>query len=421
MENTALAIQSAALSVRQQSGAGIVPAQVAHDLAERLKFMIVNGKKLSQDEVFALAQFSAANDLNPFAGESYYLPGTGPVPGIVGYERKAKEELEREATRHGINEVVYFDIEYVTPEISECGYEPGKDIAYKVILTDSLSSATWRKALNEMMGILREAGVTDYYREALAMVGKRPSWTGTGVVRLAENFGGDKMDRHERAKKRARKQAIKRRFPDLNLHEPENFNDAEPMISIEQPTAPRLSESEYLNKLGYGTEIVQSERIDHNPDNFMMGSDENDGDDIPDFGHKPEPTPLTAPITPPVNSAPAGRPLSAENLRSFMAQKVEKYISKNQTVDTDKQRQLLAMCLRQVFEGDDTRRKQCQLYLTGFASTKDMSGAHVKALIDWLNPTQDSGGAYVVNSDAAKEAYLVVTASAIEHGQQELF
>ena len=136
---------------------------------------------------------------------------------------------------------------------------------------------------------------------------------------------------------------------------------------------------------------------------------------------KPAPAPAQPPASAPAANGKKTRPLSAVDLRHYVGKKANEYIVAKKETATDKQRQLLAMCLRQVFEGDDTRRKQTQLYLTGFASTKDMSGAHVKALIDWLNPTQDSGGAYVVNSDAAKEAYIVLTASAIEHGQQELF
>src|SRR5512137_1884010 len=69
------------------------------ELAERFKLLIVNGKNLQGNEALALAQYSQMTDLNPFAGECYYLPGIGPGPGIAGWRKKADEQLEWEARK----------------------------------------------------------------------------------------------------------------------------------------------------------------------------------------------------------------------------------------------------------------------------------------------------------------------------------
>ena len=43
-------------------------------------------------------------------------------------------------------------------------------------------------------------------------------------------------------------------------------------------------------------------------------------------------------------------------------------------------------------------------YLTGVSSIKDMPDATILALYKWLNPAQDSGGLWVADGMAAREA-----------------
>ena len=61
-------------------------------------------------------------------------------------------------------------------------------------------------------------------------------------------------------------------------------------------------------------------------------------------------------------------------------------------------------------------------YLTGEASTKNISGPTFKAIVeDWLKMVQDSGGAYSIDAMAAREAEGIVTAALVGEGQQALF
>jgi hypothetical protein len=223
-------------------------------LTKRLGVMIVNGKKLSDIEINALAAYSMTNDLNPFNGECYYMPGLGPTPGIAGWRKKAQEQLEWEAKNS--NEIgAHYWVEYTKAEQNEARFDPTKDVAWKVILRDWLSNKKWRQAVFEAMRELKEVGVDKPYEEALKLVGTEPTWTGIGVVTSTENFGNDKMDRNERAKKRAEKIALRKRFPRIELpdmdYEPEDVIDVIP--TVENPNK-ITSESEILDQLGYKKE-----------------------------------------------------------------------------------------------------------------------------------------------------------------------
>lgn len=224
----------------------------ARDLASRLKFMIANGNKLEDKEVYALAQYSAANDLNPFAQECYYLPGIGPCPGIVGWRKKAQEQLIWEAEKAGVNGA-HFWIESRDAQPGEAVFDPSKDIAVIVTLRDWLSSSRWRHEVFETARQLKEFGSKDPMQEAKDFVGPEPVWTGAGVVYGSENFGArDKFDRRERAAKRAEKIALRKRFPRVNLPEPigaeVDFVDAS---FSEEQTRPTHTESENMRALGF--------------------------------------------------------------------------------------------------------------------------------------------------------------------------
>lgn len=202
----------------------------ARRFARRLKFMIVNGQKLTDQEVYALAHYSAANQLNPFAQECYYMPGVGPVTGIVGFRRKARESIQDEVKKW-MDIGIKFDgpqnywLEKRPATHDEAMFQDG-DIAIHVTLHDSMARRQWQKDFFLAMRELREAGCTDFKeckKLAEEMVGNEPVWTGVGVVSQGEKFGADgkpeKYDRTERAEKRAEKQALKKRFPSLQQYD----------------------------------------------------------------------------------------------------------------------------------------------------------------------------------------------------------
>ncbi|MBC8254484.1 MAG: hypothetical protein H8E35_10655 [Ardenticatenia bacterium] len=62
------------------------------ELAQRIKLFLPNGDKLKEHEVLALSQISLAYALNAFNGEVFYLPGKGPMVGIKGLRKAARNQ-----------------------------------------------------------------------------------------------------------------------------------------------------------------------------------------------------------------------------------------------------------------------------------------------------------------------------------------
>lgn len=236
----------------------------AREFASRLKFMIVNGNKLEDREVYALAHYAAANGLNPFAQEAYYLPGTGPITGIVGFRRKAQESLEDECKLHGVTEPQRFWVETreATPE--EANFEPG-DIAVHVTLRESLTNKAWRHAYFETVRELKEFGDAKPFETAKEFVGKEPVWTGVGVVYASEAFAApgkkEKFDRYERAAKRGEKIALKKRFPSLQSIDTGNEHDDAITVSfVEQEQLPEpVDVNKNLKDMGFDPAVVEGE------------------------------------------------------------------------------------------------------------------------------------------------------------------
>lgn len=235
-------------------------------MAQKLRYMIQNGAKLADQEVMALAQYSVANDLNPFAQECYYLPGKGPCPGIVGWRKKAQEQLDWESAQ-AHEPGAHFWVEYEPAGPDEAKFDASKgDVAWKAVLRDWLSSKRWRNAYFQTARDLREMGVPNPLEEAKHYVGPEPVWTGVGVVSGSENFGGDKLDRNERAKKRAEKVALRKRFPRVNLPEPEGV-DVD-VVDVQFVEAPRngKSEGQLIGELTGSAPVVTGEIVDPEPE-----------------------------------------------------------------------------------------------------------------------------------------------------------
>ncbi len=126
----------------------------------------------------------------------------------------------------------------------------------------------------------------------------------------------------------------------------------------------------------------------------------------------------------PKQNAPATvkpeRPLDPEKLREMIGKKAAQH---GNAPASQKQIQLAAMILDLCFAGQtevDRMRHTCSKYLTGTASLKEMEGGFVKAILDWLNPQQDSGGAYAPDEMAVREMQSVWTAANVADGQQAL-
>ena len=110
------------------------------------------------------------------------------------------------------------------------------------------------------------------------------------------------------------------------------------------------------------------------------------------------------------------RPYEPDTLRAALAKKVE--IIGNYDA-SDQQRNLLGALLSEYFQ-DDNKRHTVQLWLTGSSSTKDMGGAIVKAMLDWLKPSKDDSNAYVIDEMARKELSHILTIALMDEGQAAL-
>lgn len=243
------------LAIRTNSSIALVDAD---QLASRLQLMIYNGKKLSPDETKALATYATVNDLNPFVGECYYLPGIGPTPGIAGWRKKADEQLEYEARRAACPSARFW-CDYVDAEPGETGALQSGDFAVKAILHDTITKMQWeQRILSAMIEFLKNK-IPNAQELATQLIGAEPTWSAIGIVRATETFGPDKMPRYERACKRAEKAAIRKRFPRVYLPEPAGFNDVVDGSFIEHTLPPpERSASQNLHDLGYDVAEIES-------------------------------------------------------------------------------------------------------------------------------------------------------------------
>lgn len=253
--------------VRTNGGSAMIMSQDPEKVASRLKLMIVNGKRLQDQEALALAQYAIGTGLNPFLNECYYLPGIGPGPGIAGWRRKAQEQLDYEAKRADLPIAqVWASARPATPD--EANFDPDKDIAYFVTIHDSISRTLWEKRiLSHYIDLVKNGLKDNAWELARELAGPEPEWSGVGVVKSNENFGSaEKFDRHERAKKRGEKLAIRKRF-NLNLPAPvvwEEYDIIEADVSFVD-AEPRPTKT-VMAELGFDEPEPETPAIEYPPE-----------------------------------------------------------------------------------------------------------------------------------------------------------
>jgi len=168
--------------------------------------------------------------------------------------------------------------EYFHAEPADCVFDPEKDIAYKVVIHDSVSRKRWTDSIKEIAVDFMKAGAPffDSYDKAKELIGEEPVTVSWGVVFSSENFSAagkvEKFDRHERAKKRGEKLCLRKRFPRIHLPEPENFDDqtidAEDFkVVMEEPEHKSLNQpvSQSMRELGFDSGPDWSEQAPEEP------------------------------------------------------------------------------------------------------------------------------------------------------------
>lgn len=369
---------------------------VARDYAQRLRYMIVNGAKLAEPEVFALAQYAAATLLDPFSGECWYIPGKGPCPGIAGWRKKAQEQLEYEAEHSGVKEGAHYWVEFYPAGENDCKFDAARgDIAFVAHLRDYLTQKRWRNdvfvAAKEIMSL--DPGKVPY-SEAMAiareMVGKEPLVIGAGVVFAGENFGGnDKFDRFERCKKRAEKAALRKRFPRIHLPEPEGVDDVVDsgdykIVMEEEEPKKKLTAADttqIIKELGFEVEEPVAEAEYAN---------------VPTHHETTEKSEQT-------------RPYNPEYLRSRIINGAAKY-KKDATRITPVERQITAVGMTNLFAGLEGAAGYGQSVLKFLSGTDDHTALEdewMVAVKNWLQ-VREVDGEPMPSSHACEEGMKII-------------
>ena len=134
-----------------------------------------------------------------------------------------------------------------------------------------------------------------------------------------------------------------------------------------------------------------------------------------------KPNPFIQPEQPKAEKQKVSRPMDAETLKHMLEMKAAGY--GDAVIVNDKQIGLLASMIEECFAGmekPDKIRHSVVKYLAGNNSLKEIQPGMVKALLDWIKPMPDSGGAYVPDAMAAKEIKSVWTAALQAAGQESL-
>ena len=125
----------------------------------------------------------------------------------------------------------------------------------------------------------------------------------------------------------------------------------------------------------------------------------------------------------PKSTGNGARPLAAPELKERLHANVLKLESAGKTC-TPQQRNMIAVNMETCFAPNDNStemRKTTLHYLCGVDSVKKLSDAQVLALRAWLNVYQDSGGEWMVDGMACREANAAYNQALLEQGQAEMF
>ena len=165
------------------------------EVNNRIKVMLPGGAKLSNEERFALAQIAVAHQLDPFNGEVWYIPGRGPMIGIKGLRKKAREQVQGN---------FWIDFREITDEAERkrYGIEAGA-LAFEARLFDSENVRNYC----DMVAQMTKSSIP--WPDVKQIIGDKPYTSGIGVLRPNEQT---KMERVQCALKRAEADALKRRF-----------------------------------------------------------------------------------------------------------------------------------------------------------------------------------------------------------------
>lgn len=184
---------------------------VSH-MTGQLAHYMVGGQKLTPDERKALAVLAVTMGLNPFVGEIWYIPKSGPFVGIKGQRRNATVNLEKTDDHYWTH--------WTRVQAEEVGGKEG-DIAFICELRDSARIKNFASLYEKMSEMVQ--GNSALLSE---IMGPSPTIKGIGLVTKADLDKYHSMEEYKRrtkmtpvavAKKRAESDALKQAFPMANI------------------------------------------------------------------------------------------------------------------------------------------------------------------------------------------------------------
>jgi hypothetical protein len=199
-----------------------------------LREMIVNGKKLTDEQIIGRAAFAAQQGLDPISEVHTMVDKEGKTMGhtmaITAFRRKCQEQA-------GYS--VRIDKEFVEMTQEYMKRMPGALIGFECRLRVGSDYVQWQKALVEVGRAFREAGVPVTFNEIMQVVGPAPVHTGIGIVYTGElNEWKDRnFNPIERAKKRAEVNALNKRF---SKNAPVYDGDNAHLVSDDEVDAPAV-------------------------------------------------------------------------------------------------------------------------------------------------------------------------------------
>ena len=171
------------------------------EIETRLEVLIVGGRALNPNERRALAQVAVAHGLDPFNGEAWIIPGSGPMIGIKGLRKLARRQLRRE---HGEASNFYINFfEIADPDQRKRYRIPEDALAFEARIYDTATISQYV----ETFKAFNVPGMET--KTILAMIGEKPYTSGFGYYQPHERT---KMTPIQVAQKRAEADALKRRF-----------------------------------------------------------------------------------------------------------------------------------------------------------------------------------------------------------------
>jgi len=218
-----------------------------------LREMIVNGRRMSDEQIIGRAAFAAQQGLDPISEVNTIVDKEGRTMSnsmhINGLRRKNQEEV-------GPGDTI--DLEF--QEYPKDKMQKDWAYAFECRLRDTQSYRNWQKRITDIGRTLKEVIGNVSYQDIISSCGPAPYSSGIGVVYTAElNEWKDRnFNPAERAKKRAETNARHHRF---STNEPiYDGADTSPGVVIEgsfqemtvsaPPPAPR-SVNDNLSALGY--------------------------------------------------------------------------------------------------------------------------------------------------------------------------